>query len=724
MSVQLMSQNTNFHMQFDFRFVVLCWITLMQLALGQTSTVYVDFGMTGAQTASPNAFGHFWNNVTDQMPGGLPNLVSSTGQSTGISLGITGVLQSNPFGTTVPDITALGGLAIESATKDWLFLSGDQVITVALNNLSPDGIYRLSLFGSRDWAGTVGSDDEIRVTRYDVAGLTSESKLLTTSALGIGISPQPHANRSGLAVFEQVRSTAEGTLLISVRRNRGLFGYLGALRLETMNVINGPPCAISVTASGSPRIGSAISGRYTYWDAENDPEFGTEYFWEHSTTAGATGVRFVEPSTAASTFTPTTAELGLYIRLGVIPRSSRGRLKGATSYSRWMGPIVSQNTLTSFHIGSSFTLWPDIPRQLREMGQASNRPVVSGIQLTSGQKLYFHWHNGIDGGGFGSGVPSRPDLATGTWDVLVLQPFNSEWFPSSVVEMRDFIQRFYSLAAPSGTQVYLYCAWPWHSQTVATQSDINAAFEQVRAAVSVGSNKPALIIPAGQALRACIGACGSGVLTGYTREDFYRYREEPSDNLHLNHLGSYVSALTHYATIFKTSPVGLPARGLDAGFHNDNVVSFDPLVARRLQEIVWDVVRNYPNALSVNSSLSLPPVIPIIPPIIVEPDPPFVTESTVPSDPQLLALAFSNAMEHFPRALPPSSVTTFTLEYTVNPVAESQGVTYTPQWSYDLRRWTTTQPTGAVISRANDKIRISWPNTSRWRFLRVQLAKP
>ncbi len=697
----------------------------LRLSHGQVSTVYVDFGASNHQTVSPTIHGHVWNNVSDQNPTGVSNLVSSTGQLTGISLGVTGTVQANPFGTTVPNVSTMGGLAVDSATRDWFYLQGDQTLTITMSNMPPDGVYRLALFASRDWAGTVGTDDEIRVTRFEVAGLTQDSKLLTTSAAGIGISPQPNANRSSMAVFDPLRANANGVLTITVKRSRGAFGYLGALRLERMNVVNSPPSAISVNASGSPRIGSVLTGRYTYWDAENDPESGTQFFWERSTTAGATGVRIVEPSTTARTYTPGDADLGRYIRMGVIPRSNLAQLPGTTSYSRWMGPIVSRETRTSFHIGSSFTLWPDIPRQIREMGLVTNNPLVTGVQLTSGQGLLYHWNNGVDGGVFHSGLPSRLELATGTWDIFVIQPFNSEWKPNSVTQMREYVQRFSSLVEPHNTQVYLYCAWPWYSETVGTQTDINAAFEQVRAAVSAQRNRPILIIPAGQALRACIQSCGTGVLARYTREDFYRNREDRTDNLHLNHLGSYISALTHYATIFKTSPVGLPAQALDAGFQNDNVVTFDPLVARRLQEIVWYVVSTYPNALSVDGSANLSYILPpVIPPAIVEPDPPFVRESIFPSDPQLLQHAFSNARDSMPKASLSTVPMSFTVEYTVNSVAESQGITYTPHWSYDLQRWTATQPTDTVIRRSNDKVTISWPYTSRWRYFRVEVVKP
>jgi len=716
-----------------FQSTALLWLIFHAVTFGQSLTVYVDFGSSSYTTPSPSKLGHHWNNITESSAREISNLTSSTGNPTGFSLAVTGNLLSNPFGTTVPDPNTLGGLAIDSATRDWFYISGAETLTVSLRNLAPDGIYSLSLFGSRDWAGPVGSSDETRVTQFDVAGLTTHNLVLTTSALGIGVNPQPNANRSSIAKVENLSPDNEGRINITVRRNRGAFGYLGALRLEQMNVVNGSPTAQNVLISGAPRVGNSVIGRYSFFDAENDAESGTEFFWERAPSTNSTPTKISLSSANQIRFIPGSTELGQYIRLGVLPRAATGRQSGSVSYSRWIGPVVSTETLTSFHIGSSFTLWPDIPRQLRELGATTGRPLINSVQLTSGKNMWFHWENGIDGGAFNTGLPSRHELAAGGWDFLVLQPFNSEWM-FDPTQMREYVRRYYNLSAPSGTQVYLYAGWPWYSQTVSTQAQINTVFEQARSSVSTTGNKPALIIPAGQAVRSVIEACGSGVLSSFTRASFYQNSVDPSDNLHLSSLGAYVVALTHYATIFKTSPVGLPARGLDAGFVHDNVVNFDPAVALRIQEIVWEVVSTYPNSgVTSASPPSPPPLTPNVlpPPVVVEPDPTFVTESNLPPDPVLLAHAFgpgepgSPALQaNLPRALAPLANGRFAVEYRVNPAAEASGVVYTPHWSYDLRRWTATQPSDTLIERTENTVKVSWPLSSRWRFLRIHVAPP
>ncbi len=59
----------------------------------------------------------------------------------------------------------------------------------------------------------------------------------------------------------------------------------------------------------------------------------------------------------------------------------------------------------------------------------------------------------------------------------------------------------------------------------------------------------------------------------------------PLDDIHTSQLGAYVAGLVHYATIYRESPVGLPAT---------NGVS--PELASRLQAIVWDAVLTEPRS--------------------------------------------------------------------------------------------------------------------------------
>lgn len=65
-----------------------------------------------------------------------------------------------------------------------------------------------------------------------------------------------------------------------------------------------------------------------------------------------------------------------------------------------------------------------------------------------------------------------------------------------------------------------------------------------------------------------------------------RYPDEPLDDIHPSDLGVYVASLTHFAALYRRSPVGLPAQ----------VEGLDEENARRVQELVWSVVRDDPRA--------------------------------------------------------------------------------------------------------------------------------
>jgi hypothetical protein len=63
-----------------------------------------------------------------------------------------------------------------------------------------------------------------------------------------------------------------------------------------------------------------------------------------------------------------------------------------------------------------------------------------------------------------------------------------------------------------------------------------------------------------------------------------RHPDEPLDDIHPSDLGVYIAGLTHFATLYRRTPVGLPA----------NVAGLDEPNARRLQELVWTLVRRDP----------------------------------------------------------------------------------------------------------------------------------
>ncbi len=100
---------------------------------------------------------------------------------------------------------------------------------------------------------------------------------------------------------------------------------------------------------------------------------------------------------------------------------------------------------------------------------------------------------------------------------------------------------------------------------------------------------PVRVVPAGTALARLAAKIEStpGGLGGITgRADFF------TDDIHLNDLGAYMVALTHYAVIYRQSPVGLPHQLLRADETPAQAPS--PELAEVMQQIVWDTVRSSP----------------------------------------------------------------------------------------------------------------------------------
>jgi hypothetical protein len=106
---------------------------------------------------------------------------------------------------------------------------------------------------------------------------------------------------------------------------------------------------------------------------------------------------------------------------------------------------------------------------------------------------------------------------------------------------------------------------------------------------------PVYVIPAGQVMARFVRLLeSSGGLGGLaSREDlFARNADGTTDTIHLNDVGNYLVALTHYAVLYHRSPVGLPfqlkrADGTDA-------VAPSEEAARAMQTLVWEVVTSYP----------------------------------------------------------------------------------------------------------------------------------
>ena len=106
----------------------------------------------------------------------------------------------------------------------------------------------------------------------------------------------------------------------------------------------------------------------------------------------------------------------------------------------------------------------------------------------------------------------------------------------------------------------------------------------------VPMKKPVKLIPVGHVLELLYSKMRAGLVPGYQSPyGFY------ADGIHVDNVGCYVVACTFYATIFKTSPVGLPVGDYQAGPHyhgHSSPISGE--LARVIQETVWEVVATHP----------------------------------------------------------------------------------------------------------------------------------
>lgn len=688
------------------------------VAHAQNMTILVDFGQAAYKTINPDAKGNYWNNVSDDLPRlNLSNLVLTNGRKTPVSIDVAGFSGgANANGTTNPDTALLRSLAIASATRDSFYVSGNSVMRVTLSQLPKNSKYKITLFGSRDAV-------ETRTTRYDVLGARASTQFLVSSGSKIGILPEVNANRSSSCVFDQFECSSSGEITIEVRRSGLSFGYLGSLMLEMLDPINLPPVASSCIVAGAPRVGTNLRTFFKYEDVEGDPMATVEYQFEKATNDLGSGLSVVQNWSNNSGYILSNTDLNCFYRCGIRVNPTSGSASNFIFYTPWYGSVRDSHFSSIYFIGNSFTRWANIPKQTETLSMVESGPSVVGSQLTDGQNLGYHWDSGIESDFFlTSGTRSRREISTRSWEVVVIQPHSQEWMSSSYSQFHYYSRLFAVLAVENQSQVYLNAYWPWATSDISQQTQINNSFEQVRSTLSVGLAKPVLIIPSGEALRAVISFCGKDELVGYNRSSFY------IDERHQSPLGGYVTALTHYATIYRKSPVGLTSNTLSAKGENQ-IVTLPNSVAARIQQIVWDVVQRYPNALTASLAAVNTNPLPLPTPVFV--DPPFVVESLTPSDPILLAYAFAQGHQGLPAPIMnPAELQTarssdrFAVAYYINPAAHADGVIYKPQWSYDLRRWTETQPENTMIDISSNKVTVSWQSTSRWRYMRVHVSKP
>lgn len=276
----------------------------------------------------------------------------------------------------------------------------------------------------------------------------------------------------------------------------------------------------------------------------------------------------------------------------------------ATAYAAPLPP--PDGPLDVFHLGHSL-VGRDMPEMLFQLAQAGHHYTS---QLGWGTPLKSHWEPDVPINGFETenDHPRYRDateaLQSGDYDAVIL---------TEMVEIRDAIEyhdsdrylaKWAALAREHNpdVRVYLYETWPSTDDPegwlLRLERDLPRYWEDailLRAMARDPEHRPIHVIPAGQVfaqfIRAVDEVGGVDNITG-PRGLFAIDANGDPDPIHLNDIGAYLVALTHYAVLYHASPVGLPHRLMRA----DGTPADAPgeATARLMQETVWQVVTNYP----------------------------------------------------------------------------------------------------------------------------------
>lgn len=255
--------------------------------------------------------------------------------------------------------------------------------------------------------------------------------------------------------------------------------------------------------------------------------------------------------------------------------------------------------IKTYHLGHSL-VGRDMPAMLAQLAQHEY-----SSQLGWGASLKNHWEGQVSG--FAEENASSAFKAAGTsldrgaYDAVIL---------TEMVELQDAIRWHasaqylaqWTLRARAGNpqvRVYLYETWHrlddpagWlaridHDSTALWQDQL------LRPAMADPAVGTIYVIPGGQVLGAVARAIDAGQVPGLTARTqvFAQQHDGTSDPIHLNDLGHYLMALTHYAVLYHKSPLGLPHQLRRADGRTADSFSIEQ--AHVLQQVVWQTVTRY-----------------------------------------------------------------------------------------------------------------------------------
>ncbi len=265
-----------------------------------------------------------------------------------------------------------------------------------------------------------------------------------------------------------------------------------------------------------------------------------------------------------------------------------------------------EGPLRVFHLGHSL-VGRDMPAMLAQLAGDGHR---YESQLGWGTSLKEHWEPTLPINGFETENDhphyrdAREAVGSGDYDAVVL---------TEMVEIKDaikyhnsagYLRKWAALARQADPAPRLYLYESWHNLDdpkgwlVRLDADLAQYWEDallLRDLEPDAPHPPMQVIPAGQVLAHFVRSVETmgGLENVQSREDLFQHRDDGSlDTIHLNDLGVYLVALTHYAVLYHRPPLGLSYRLQRAD--GSAAVAPGPQVAKLMQKAVWEVVSRYP----------------------------------------------------------------------------------------------------------------------------------
>nr|WP_027236677.1 hypothetical protein [Leisingera caerulea] len=263
-----------------------------------------------------------------------------------------------------------------------------------------------------------------------------------------------------------------------------------------------------------------------------------------------------------------------------------------------------EGPLKVFHLGHSL-VGPDMPHMLAQIAPQGHS---YNSQLGSGTSLRAHWEPEEDILDFKAAnrAPAFRDakeaIRSGDYGAVVL---------TEMVELRDaikyfdaakYLEKWADLAreAVPHSRLYIYETWHRLDDPDGWLERIDGDLEALWVGKLLGPDsrrnpqQPFYLIPGGQVLAAVARAAEAGEISGLASREslFARTADGQLDTIHINDLGAYVVALTHFAVLYQRSPVGLPHELTRAD--GSPAEAFSAEAAAKVQQIVWQVVLNLP----------------------------------------------------------------------------------------------------------------------------------